>query len=213
LSNRVADVQPHHVTAFCPTGAMFLEIDPESWLDRHGDALYAYARQRVRDEHLAEELVQETLVTAIDRLESFRRASSVRTWLIGILRHKLLQHFREAGRERRQIVDELGPEVVDDQFERSGYWKAGPKKWLIQPQGGPEREEFQRAFRECLAKLPARTRDAFLLSEHHQLNGEKLSKILGISATNVYVMLHRARSALRSCLERNWFERDPPRND
>jgi RNA polymerase sigma-70 factor (ECF subfamily) len=185
-----------------PTSAA---TNPELWLEEHGDALYAYAMGRVRDSNVAEELVQETLVTAIERRESFEGRSSVRTWLIGILRHCLLRYYRKSAREGPSLDSELPADLVDEQFGRSGKWKKGPKRWGLEPENIPESEEFRNAVVECLEKLPGRVAEAFLLNERQEAPADTLGKILGATATNVYVMLYRARVALRQCLERTWF--------
>lgn len=181
-----------------------MDMNPESWLDDHGDALFGYARARVRDPHTAEELVQETLLTAIDKRDDFAGRSAVRTWLIGILKHKILQHYRVQSREQ-PIADELPSSVLDDQFKKNGYWKQWPQKWRGDPIPLAESQEFRRVLERCLSRLPARLREAFLLAEQHDHSAQDLGKILDATATNVYVMLHRARTALRRCLEENWF--------
>ncbi len=182
--------------------------DPESWLQEHGDVLFAHALGQVRDREVAEDLVQETLLAGIEAAGTFAGRSTVRTWLMGILRHKILQHYRRSRRKPLQLDAALPPEGVDEQFNRLGKWRRIPSRWKGDLDGLTERDEFLKAMTHCLDELPARIREAFLLSEQHRLAAEKICNVLDVTATNVYVMLYRARSALRKCLESNWFGGD-----
>lgn len=180
------------------------------WLEQHGDVLFGYAMARLRDHDTAEELVQETLLAAIHAHERFAGDSSERTWLIGIMRNKLLEHYRKRAREGQSLDDDETAlaAVVDREFNAKGYWREGPQKWGRSLASDTQREEFRAALAECLTRLPPRTAEAFLLAEREGLSAENVRNALGISSTNhVYVLLHRARSALRQCLERNWAGR------
>ncbi len=187
--------------------------DPETWLEEHGDILYACAMGRVHDEHVAEELVQETLMTAIERRATFEGRSTVRTWLVGILRFKVLQYFQQSSRRRETITDVIGPELVESQFTKLGKWKTDPQNWGQDPSNPPEVEELRGVLEQCLLKLPNRVAEAFLLVEQGEMACEQLGELLKATASNVYVMLHRARAALRKCLERNWFGDDAGERD
>jgi RNA polymerase sigma-70 factor (ECF subfamily) len=188
-----------------PKAADEAALNPETWLDEHGDVLFGYAMSRVRDAHTAEELVQETLVAAIAGRDAFAGRSAVQTWLVGILRHKILQHFRRKDPRFTELEGTLGAETTEAQFNKMGKWRTSPEPWGGDPAAVPETEEFRAVLQHCLGRLPARVAEAFLMAEQNQISGENLSKILQTTATNVYVMLHRARAALRQCLERNWF--------
>jgi RNA polymerase sigma-70 factor (ECF subfamily) len=159
----------------------------------------------VRDESTAEDLVQETLLAGMESRERFAGKSSIRTWLVGILKNKILQHYRRDARKEQELTDAMDPAVVEDLFGKMGKWKTGPKAWAKNPDAVPESDEFRRILLACLQALPGRVAEAFLFAEQHSLTTEKLCKVLKASATNVYAMLYRARTALRQCLERNWF--------
>src|SRR5689334_5348279 len=97
------------------------------WLDEHGDALYAYALPRVRNADVAEDLVQETLLAAIKAHKNFAGNSAERTWLTGILKHKLIDHLRKSTRQRP--LSELDVDVTEEFFDSRGQWKAASPDW------------------------------------------------------------------------------------
>lgn len=181
--------------------------DPANWLDRHGDALFRYAVWRVRNSDLAEELVQETLLAGLRARERFSGRSSERTWLVGILRRKIVDHIRATARERSSEEAGLTGGVPLDSFDHRGHWKSTLGKWPSDPAANFEAQEFWAVLDECLSKLPPALADAFALREMERLAAEEVCKILSISASNLWTQLHRARTLLRQCLERNWFQR------
>jgi RNA polymerase sigma-70 factor (ECF subfamily) len=174
------------------------------WLEEHGDVLYAYALSRVRDPHAAEDLVQETLLAGIAAARGFHGDSSERTWLVGILRHKLTDHLRRSFRERPP--SESGADGLDGLFDRRGHWKAAPSKWGADPHALAEDAEFVSVLTRCLSRLPARTANLFWLREAEGVETGELCERLNVSAANVWAMLHRARSGLRECLKLHWFD-------
>jgi len=186
--------------------------DPGRWLDDHGDYLFKYAVFRLRDDTAAEDAVQETFLGALKAYEKFQGRGSERTWLVGILKHKIIDHFRKA--EREAPIGEGGDEGPEhaDFFERSdewvGHWNAdcAPSEWHATPAELIERSDFWKVFSDCLSPLPQRTASAFTLREVDGLKSEEICEILSISVNNLWVMLHRARLHLRNCLEINWFK-------
>jgi RNA polymerase sigma-70 factor (ECF subfamily) len=183
-------------------------LRPEDWVDAHGDALYRYAMMRLRDADAAEEAVQETFLAALKARERFSGRSSVRTWLVSILKHKIVDYIRKRTRERptseadaAESLDGLEQEL----FNRIGRWRSGPAKWLVDPDAVRQRADFRRIFAGCLDELPAKMADAFALRELEQQSAEEICKALGITETNLWVMLHRARLKLRGCLETRWL--------
>lgn len=182
-------------------------MSPEAWVDRYGDDLYRFALSRIKDPSVAEDLVQETFLAAIKARERFKGRSSVRTWLIAILKHKLVDYFRRQHREK--YVDDMDSftdsDTIDSFFSPQGDWKIRPQKWDSNPMKIYEQSEFMDVLYRCLADLPGRLAEAFILREMEDLSTEEICKVLDISATNSWVMLHRARMNLRHCLETNWF--------
>ena len=188
--------------------------DPGRWLDDHGDYLFKYAVFRLRDNTAAEDAVQETFLAALKAYKEFQGRASERTWLVGILKHKIVDHFRRATREAPlgEEADE-GPEHREF-FERpepwQGHWNNNyaPNEWHATPAELIERNDFWKVYNDCLSPLPQRTASAFTLREVDGLKSEEICEILSIKVNNLWVMLHRARLHLRNCLELNWFRRE-----
>ncbi len=181
-------------------------LDPEAWVDRHGDALYRYARLRLKDRDVAAELVQETFLQALRGRDAFAGGSPERTWLVGILRHKILDHYRRASRERgRTLTEADAPNWEGTLFDRRGHWRAGPRRWSEAPGAELDRAEFWSTLGGCLDRLPPKLAEVFSLSALEGREGTEVCEVLGISPANLWTRLHRARMLLRGCLERNWF--------
>ncbi|MFH1743244.1 MAG: sigma-70 family RNA polymerase sigma factor [bacterium] len=182
-------------------------IDTDRWLDEHGDTLFGYAIVRLGDRDLAEDIVQETFLAALRGQDTYLGQSSERTWLIGILKHKLMDHYRKRYRERSltDAAQELQDDpVMEQMFDDRGHWKPGPSRWG-NPRAALHEKEFWRVLRECIQRLPERLADTFRLRVLDELSSEDVRNIMNISTTNLGVMLYRARLHLRHCLERNWF--------
>lgn len=185
--------------------------DATVWLDQHGDYLFKYASFRLRDPSAAEDVVQETFLAALKAYEKFEGRGSERTWLVGILKHKITDHFRRIAREAPIGEDEdEGPEHVEF-FTRTdgwdGHWnnEYAPTEWHATPAQLVERGDFWMVFNDCLSPLPKRTASAFTLREVDGLSSEEICEMLSITVNNLWVMLHRARLHLRNCLQMNWF--------
>lgn len=181
------------------------ENNLNDWLTEHGDYLYRFALARLRDPHQAEDAVQETMLAAI-RSNSFDGESSVRTWLTGILKHKIIDLQRKQIREQpvSDLIDlDTSDSSMDDFFDKSGHWLDKPQT-LEMPDNTLEQKQFLALLDECLSKLPKKLKAIFMLRDVHELENENICKELNITATNAWVMLYRARMGLRKCLELNW---------
>ena len=162
---------------------------------------------RLRDEHQAEELVQETFLAALQAQGRFSGGSSVRTWLIGILKHKILDQFR---REAREVsLNDAGFDVdeddslMEDSFAADGHWRASLADWG-NPEQMLENGQFWAIMQYCLDRLPKRLARLFMLREVLEEGTEEICKDLAITPTNLWTMLYRARLGLRQCLDKNW---------
>jgi len=180
-------------------------IDPNRWIQEHGDSLHQFAMIRVKNSDVAEELVQETFLSALRSLENFQGNASERTWLISILKHKLIDHLRQARRESLVSQIEGEDHWVNSLFDERERWKSAPKHWESRPESALEQEEFWQVIHVCLSKVPDRLARAFHLKVVDEESSEIVCKALHISPTNLWVMLHRARMRLWYCLSENWF--------
>lgn len=178
-------------------------------LDKHRGYLLRVARLQLRDEAQAEDVVQETLLAALAG-SGFSGKSSLRTWLTGILKHKIVDAIRKKQREPTVASafgdgdSEMDIEDFDALFNERGDWATSPADW-----GNPEDALNQRQFLDmmdfCLEKLPANTARVFMMREVMELETDEICKELAIKANNLWVILYRARMALRECLDQNWF--------
>ena len=181
--------------------------DPGDWVDRHGDCLYRYALLRLRDPDLAADVVQETFLHALRSRGSFSGRSSERTWLVAILKHKVVDQLRSSARRRAANDGFAAVAEAPSEFDRKGIWRVGPASWSGDPGRDIETREFWDAFSGCLSRLPQGLADTFFLRELDGLSSEEVQQHLGITPANLWVRLHRARSLLRGCLEAGWFGR------
>ena len=202
-----AEPKPH-----LPSSGIVPALNPERWLDDYGDMLFGFVMVRIRDRGVAEELVQETFLAALRASQSFAGRSTERAWPFGILRNKVADHYRHQSREIPLAdLDYSSPEE-DGFFHSGGLGKDGwikrlaPKPWTA-PDESLISKEFQEVFNACLSRLPEKTAQVFLLREVDGVSSEEICKDLTISANNLWVVLHRARLALRRCLEVHWFGR------
>jgi len=165
------------------------------------------AQLQLRDGELAEDVVQETLLAALKAREGFTGKSTVKTWLTGILKHKIVDAIR--ARQRAPVAmasldEEADVEDFEPLFKENGAWAAPPAEWG-DPEDALSRREFFEVMDMCLEKLPPNTARVFIMREVMDLTTEEICKELRITANNLWVILYRARMALRLCLEQNWF--------
>lgn len=195
-------MNPSEVIPFTPAAG------PESWVDEHGDCLYRYALLRVRKAEVAEDLVQETLLVAVRTHDKFRGRSTERSWLVGILKNKVCDHFRKLSRETTFTDLEFFSDEHSEKFDAASYWihERGPSEWQPEGEEAMKRAEFWEALQGCLSRLPERVAQVFMLREMDGVPSKVICATLQISEANLWVMLHRARMALRLDLETTYFE-------
>lgn len=182
------------------------ELNPERWLDEHGEKLYSFALFRVRDPVAAEDLVQDTLLSALTARKRFLGDSSERTWLMGILKHKVLDHFRKSAKLALiNAQEENGYTEFEDNFDAAGKWKTAPYSWA-EPSRQLELAQLHQVMMDCVNGLPQAQRTLFVLKEVDGLDTESSMSTLGISTkNNFWVMMSRVRERLRRCIQTNWF--------
>lgn len=171
--------------------------------------LIAFARLQLADPVQAEDMVQETLVSALESLGGFKGQAKFETWVFGILRHKLVDTIRRRGRD---VVAEHDPNEladIDELFNPRAHWALGaqPETWR-QPENSCERDHFWEVFDLCVFHLPKSNAQVFTMRELMGLETREICDSLEISEKNCWVILHRARLKLRSCLETGWFSKE-----
>ncbi|WP_407926162.1 sigma-70 family RNA polymerase sigma factor [Aquariibacter albus] len=176
--------------------------------------LMRYARLQTRNEAWAEDAVSETLLAALEKPGSFAGRSQLKTWLIGILKHKLVDQLRKHSREitvgqRSEAEEDRRDEIEALLFDDNGGFRDMPVEWG-DPQAVIGQQQFLAVLDACVEVLPERLGRVFMMREWLELETEEICKELGITSTNLWVMLHRARLRLRECLQLNWFGETSP---
>ena len=169
------------------------------------DYLLRYASLQLRDRHAAEDAVQETLLAALAGETGFGGRSNLRTWLTGILKHKIVDAIRKSSREA-PLAGEDGAADFDALFDARGHWHEFPAAWT-DPDASLSQKEFFATLEECLMRLPEKTARVFMMREHLGYETDEICKELAITSTHCWVLLYRARMSLRECLDSNWFGR------
>ncbi len=181
-------------------------MNPEKWLSDHGDFLFRYACVRVRDKSVAEDMVQETFLAAMKAMGRFDPNQSERAWLVGILRHKIVDHIRKAVREVVVENSEFADVENSLVFQAFGIPMVNPPRWKFSPRKVLEQKEFWDVFSGCVTKLEGRMHAAFVLKELEEESTEYICKELAIKPNHLWVLIHRARAQMKQCLELNWMK-------
>jgi RNA polymerase sigma-70 factor (ECF subfamily) len=197
-----------------PLPALSRLSDPERWVEEHGDYLFKFALVRLRDATRAEDMVQETFLAALKGGARFAGRSAEKSWLVGILKHKILDYYRKASRETAFTDLDFYSDEESDRFLSEGIFKGGwihelgPMEWASEPGASLDSETFWKTFHDCSSKLPKNVSTVFTMREVDGIETKEICQLLNISENNLWVMLHRARMALRRCLETNWFGKE-----
>lgn len=181
-------------------------------------SLRSSACASLREPARAEDMVQETFLAALKGGQSFAGRSAEKSWLTGILKHKILDYYRKASRETSFTDLEFYQDEESDRFIPEGLFKGGwihetgrdlgPMEWSTDPGASLDSAAFWKAFHDCSNKLPRNIATVFTMREVDGVESKEICQTLNISESNLWVMLHRARMALRRCLETNWFGND-----
>ncbi|MEO7386294.1 MAG: sigma-70 family RNA polymerase sigma factor [Gammaproteobacteria bacterium] len=178
-------------------------------LPGHRPAMLRYAILQVREAAVAEDLVQNTLVAALQALDTFRGDASPATWLIGILKRQIIDHYRRVSREAPLPVSggddpDGDADLLDRLFASDGHWATAPAVWS-DPEGSRRQEDFLAVLEACLKGLAGQAGRVFALREIMELDPADICKDLGLTPSNYWVLMHRARLRLRQCVERGWL--------
>jgi RNA polymerase sigma-70 factor (ECF subfamily) len=185
-------------------------LDPDSWLNSYGDYLFSYCMVRINHRETAEDLVQETLLSAFRSRDGFKGESSEATWLVAILKNKIVDYYR-----KKDILKETKDylESTDGDFSKSffdpndGHWlrDATPQTWNAPADADMDQAEFQNVLRACVHKMPPKLVPVFIAKFFDEEDSETICKVHSISTSNYWVIIHRAKVLVRACLEKNWF--------
>ncbi|WP_224489007.1 sigma-70 family RNA polymerase sigma factor [Robertkochia flava] len=179
------------------------KLDPSKWVDSYADYLYNYTLSKVSDQVLAEDLVQETFLAGLKSASGFKGDASERTWLISILKRKIIDHYRRSNSRKGKAEVKINYH----NNEQEGDWleerAADHRRGNIEDE--MQNEELGMAIEECISKLPEKQALIFRMKTIEGMQTEDICKELNITPSNLWVIIHRARTALMSCLEKNWF--------
>jgi len=180
-------------------------LEPEKWVPRYADYLYNYAITRVDSKEMAKDLVQETFLSGVKGMDGFRGQAAERTWLVSILKRKIIDHYRKVNSAKGQ------KEVKIDFYEEGeskGNWieERVPQTWGNDADREIENSELREVLDKCIENLPEKYRIVFMLKTVRKFETEDICNELGITSSNLWVIIHRARTQLRKCMEENWFK-------
>lgn len=182
------------------------ELNPEKWVKLHADFLFQYALSRVSNHDMAKDLVQDTFFSGLKGIDGFRGQAAERTWLVSILKRKIIDYYRKinSAKGKREVHMSFF-----DEGENRGDWieAQAPKTWDNFADKEIENTELGEVLNDCINKLPEKYRIVFLLKTESHYESEDICNELGISSSNLWVIIHRARVQLRKCIETNWFNR------
>lgn len=179
-------------------------LDPSKWVDRYADYLFNYTLSKVNDPVMAEDLVQETFLAALKSASGFKGDASERTWLISILKRKIIDYYRKSNSKKGKAEIKIS---YTDNNEQEGDWleERAADKGRINIEEQLQNEELGVAIEACISKLPEKQARIFRMKTIQGMETEDICKELNITPSNLWVIIHRARTALMSCLEKNWF--------
>ena len=183
---------------------MSSQLNAEKWVSDYGDMLYRFALARVNDADIAKDLVQDTFLAAWRNYENFKGEISEKNWLYAILKNKIIDHFRKASTRLTDIMPAMADEGA--YFDEAQHWtaSAAPNEWNAS-ESPIEKKEFYEILRKCKNRLKEIQNTVFTLKYLEGLDSEEICKELNITASNYWVLIHRAKLQLRECLEKNWF--------
>ena len=186
------------------------QLNPENWVEEYGDYLFRYAYSRLRETNAAEEVVQETFLAGVRYSEQFAGRGSERGWLMGILKRKIVDYIRARNKHGAagSGADDWDPSA--QLFDNLGNWKSGALN--VAPEKNMESKELVGIVQSCLKSIPKNQADVFVLSVMEEMDSEKICNELGISPSNLWVRMHRARLGLAKCVGEKWGIRQEVQN-
>jgi RNA polymerase sigma-70 factor (ECF subfamily) len=178
------------------------------WVREYGPEMYRYARSKMSGQEVAEDVVQNTFIAALQSFSAFEGKSSPKTWLFSILKHKIMDYHREQYRKPVQVEFNQGGDFrEDDLFDESGSWRKESRPSAWDDNHLLDDHDFNAVLHDCLKRLPAKWYSAIQMKYLAGVDGDKISSELEVSPANFWQILHRAKLQLRVCLETNWFKK------
>jgi len=199
----VIRLQNQRLTVMAVQSTQQTPPDPSTWVDEYALPMFRYAMSQVGDHAAAEDLVQEAFLAALKNYESFSARSTFLTWLLSILRRKVVDYRRSS---RKQVpLTRDAHSILDECFDNRNRWRKTLEKWPANPGDDLDKEEFWTVFQNCVEQLPPLLAEVFRLREILSCEIDEVCEVLDVTRGNLSVRLHRARMSLRGCLEDRWF--------
>lgn len=191
-------------------------LNPQNWVSNYGDYLFSIALMKTNNTEVAEDLVQDTFLSAIKGADGFKGESSEKTWLVRILNNKIIDYYRKKDVLKGTVdyLDSTEKSFDEHYFEANhhsdAYWKkdAMPDHWKSDADSSINESEFNKVLEFCLQKLPSKLSPVFILKYMDDKDSDSICKELEISSSNYWVIIHRAKLLMRACLEKNWFSNE-----
>lgn len=179
-------------------------LNPNLWVDAYADYLFNYAVVRVSDSEIAKDLVQETFFAGLKSAKNFKGDAAERTWLIAILKRKVIDHYRKINSNKGKAEVRMS---YNTNVDAEGDWleEQVADPYSLLENSDLENEELGLAIQECIAKLPKKQALVFTKKTIQGISTEDICNELGINPSNLWVIIHRARTSLMECLNSNWF--------
>lgn len=174
------------------------------WVEAHGDELYSWAYYKTSNKETAEDLVQETFLAAVKAADRYKKQSKPKTWLFTILNNKIIDYYRSAAHNRSVNMSSIANDENDDLFDEHGGWLENSISSWEEQAHLLDRPEFLAVLQDCLENLPEKHRAVTLAKFFHHKKGKQISKELGISSSNLWQIVHRAKLQLKKCLDHKW---------
>lgn len=180
------------------------QMNPNKWIDLYSDYLFNYTISRVSDREMAQDLVQDTFLAGLKSMKNFKGEASERTWLISILKRKIIDYYRKINSNKGKAEVRI---TYNDNSESEGDWleERVADPFDLNTEDRMQNEELGDAIHNCLSKLPEKQAEVFKMKTILGYETETICNELNITASNLWVIIHRARTSLADCLKENWF--------
>jgi RNA polymerase sigma-70 factor (ECF subfamily) len=180
-------------------------LNSDEWVKLHADFLFNYTISRINDREIAKDLVQDTFIAGLKSMENFQGLASERTWLVSILKRKIIDYYRKINSAKGKAEIRMNFYTEGD---KEGEWieERAPSNWSNQTDKSIENDELNTVLEKCIDNLPEKYAMVFRMKTIQEFETEDICKELNITSSNLWVIIHRARTQLRKCLEDNWFK-------